>query len=329
MATMKVNKQWQLFIGVLVSLVCVTAVFWLIDPVEVAVALKEANYTYLGLTGLYIVVYMGLRALRWRYLLQDRVAIRPLFHIQNIGAMLTQLLPFRLGDVARAVMVGQMPRLTVAQGMSTMMVERVLDMLLIVLLLPLTLSEAQTLPLWMQQGAKVFSLIAGVVLVGLMVVARRWSGVRRWLETAVPFTQKYLSQADNLMSGLTALTRWRSAIFLFVLTALTWLPIVLAYSSAMIAVNLTPDLSMAAFVMCAGALSVAAPSSPGQIGVFHFGVMSALALLGQPEASALSLAILYHATNFVVMVLLGVVGLLATQVSWGRFMALRSQELPA
>ncbi|MCB8943811.1 MAG: flippase-like domain-containing protein [Ardenticatenaceae bacterium] len=326
---MKTNKQIQLLVGIVVSVVCVTAVFWLIDPAEVVVALQEANFAYLGLTGLYIVVYMGLRALRWRYLLQDRVGIRPLFHVQNMGAMLTQLLPLRLGDVARAVMVGQMPRLTVAQGMSTMMVERVLDMLLIVLLLPLTLSEAQTLPTWMQQGAKVSSLLAGVVLVVLMILVRRWAGVRGWLVTAVPRSQKFLPQADNLMSGLNALAHWRSAFFLFILTVFTWLPVVLAYSSALIAVNLPPDLNIAAFVMCAGALSVAAPSSPGQIGVFHVGVTSALALWGQPEAAALSLAILYHAANFVVMVLLGVVGFLATQVSWSRFVALRSQEMPA
>ena len=326
---MKTNKRLQLLVGILVSLVCVVAIFWLIDPAEVMVALQTANFTYLGLTAVYITVYMGMRALRWRYLLQDKVAVHPLFHVQNIGAMLTQLLPFRLGDVARAVMVGQMPRLTVAQGMSTMMVERVLDMLFIVLLLPLTLSETQTLPEGMQQAAMVSSLVAGAVLLGLVVVARRWTGVRGWLATAVPLTQKYLPQADNLMSGLTALTRWRSAIFLLVLTALTWLPVVLAYSSAMIAVNLPPDLGLAAFVMCAGALSVAAPSSPGQIGVFHAGVMSALVLLGQPEAAALSLAILYHATNFVVMVVLGIVGVFATQISWNGFMALRSQEMPA
>jgi uncharacterized protein (TIRG00374 family) len=332
---MKTNKQLQLLLGICISLVSIAAIFWLIDPADVAAALQEANFTYLGLTGLYIAVYMGLRALRWRYLLQDTVPLRSLFHIQNIGYMLTQLLPFRLGDVARAVLVGKTPRVTVAQGMSTMMVERVLDMLLIVILLPLTLSEAQTIPVWMQQGAKVTSLLAGTALVGFEVMARRWSEVRGKLQARCfahavpPRFHTWLTQADNLMSGLAALTHWRSALFLLFLTALAWIPVILAYYTAMIAVHLPPDFAIAAFITCAGALSVAAPSSPGQIGVFHFGVMSALALVGQPSAPSASLAILYHATNFVMMILLGVLGLLATRIPLARFAALRSQEVPA
>ena len=332
---MKTNKQLQLLLGIGISLLSIAAIFWLIDPAEVAAALQEANFTYLGLTGLYIAVYMGLRALRWRYLLQDTVPLHSVFHIQNIGYMLTQILPFRLGDVARAVLVGKTPRVTVAQGMSTMMVERVLDMLLIVILLPLTLSEAQTIPVWMQQGAKVTSLLAGTALVGFVVMARRWSEIRGLLEArqfahaVPPRFHTWLTQADNLMSGLAALTRWRSALFLLFLTALAWIPIILAYYTAMIAVHLPPDFAIAAFITCAGALSVAAPSSPGQIGVFHFGVMSALALVGQPSAPSASLAILYHATNFVMMILLGVLALLATHIPLARFAALRSQEVPA
>ena len=73
--------------------------------------------------------------------------------------------------------------------------------------------------------------------------------------------------------------------------------------------------------MIAGAFAVAAPSSPGQIGVFHMGVIAAMTALGQPGDTAASLAILYHALNFLVMVLLGSVGLFVVNVSWQRLTA--------
>jgi hypothetical protein len=81
----------------------------------------------------------------------------------------------------------------------------------------------------------------------------------------------------------------------------------------MLAVHLEPTWVMAAFVVCAAAFSVAAPSSPGQVGVFHAGVIFALAnILGQPEAQAASFAFLYHAIMIIVMTTMGLIGLLAT-----------------
>jgi hypothetical protein len=68
--------------------------------------------------------------------------------------------------------------------------------------------------------------------------------------------------------------------------------------------------------MIAGAFAVAAPSSPGQIGVFHMGVIAAMTALGQPAEAAATLAVLYHALNFLLMVLAGIVGLNSIRVSF-------------
>ena len=93
---------------------------------------------------------------------------------------------------------------------------------------------------------------------------------------------------------------------------LTWLPIICAYYATLLAVNIEPSFLMAAFVVCAAAFSVALPSSPGQIGVFHAGVIAALQLLGQPEGASASFAFLYHAVNIAVMVGFGIIGILST-----------------
>ncbi len=66
--------------------------------------------------------------------------------------------------------------------------------------------------------------------------------------------------------------------------------------------------------MIVGAFAVAAPSSPGQIGVFHMGVIAAMTLLGMSAETAASLAILYHAINFGIMVLFGIMGLFIANV---------------
>ncbi|WP_420631149.1 lysylphosphatidylglycerol synthase transmembrane domain-containing protein [Candidatus Leptofilum sp.] len=313
------QKKRQFFLGMAVSLLCLGGMFWVIKPADIAQAIQQTNVRYLWGTAIYLLIYLFLRAVRWRFLLGNGIPQAKLFHIQNIGQMLTQLLPFRLGDVARAVLVGQQPDLSVPQGVTTMVVERLLDMLLMVLLLPLVLLRIESLPDWLQQAA----LISGVATVGLILflilVANKrpfahklltWLG-SKWRRL---HNQKFHQQLDNLLDGLKAFTHWRTALGLLGLSLLTWVPVVLAYNTALQAVHLPASIINATFIMIVGAFAVAAPSSPGQIGVFHMGIIAAMTALGLPTGAAASLAILYHAINFLLMVLAGVVGLNSTQI---------------
>jgi uncharacterized membrane protein YbhN (UPF0104 family) len=129
-------------------------------------------------------------------------------------------------------------------------------------------------------------------------------------------------RADDILAGLNSLTRMRAGLVLLALSILTWLPIILAYYAGMLAVNLQPTLAMAGFVVCAAALSITAPSSPGQVGVFHAGVTFALVqILGQPQSESASFAFLYHALNFILMVVLGVIGVYGTSATLGALLA--------
>ena len=318
-----VQKKRKFWLGIVISLLCLGGMFWLIRPSDIAQAIQKANPYFLLWTALYLLLYLLFRAVRWRVLLGNQVALSDLFHIQNVGQMLTQLLPFRLGDVARAVLVGQQPGLTVPQGVTTMVVERLLDMLLMVLLLPLTLLQIETLPTWLRQAA----LFSGAATVGLVlflgVLARKRPFAHKLLTrlgTMWPrlSTPQRRQQLDSLLNGLHAFTQWRLALKVLALSLLTWLPVVLAYHAALQAVHLSPSLINATFIMIAGAFAVAAPSSPGQIGVFHMGVIAAMTALGQSAEAAASLAVLYHALNFLLMVLAGVVGVNSIQISFQR-----------
>lgn len=90
----------------------------------------------------------------------------------------------------------------------------------------------------------------------------------------------------------------------------------------MVAVNLQPSLTQAILVVCIAALSVTAPSSPGQVGVFEASVTFAISgILGLPEAQAASFAFLYHAINYLVIGVLGVLGIVRTGETFGSVIA--------
>lgn len=315
------QKKRQFWIGMVVSLLALGGMFLMIRPSEIIASIQQANPRFLLWTAVYLFLYLLMRAVRWRFLLRKRIAQLKLLHIQNIGQMLTQLLPFRLGDVARALLVGKQPGLTTTQGFTTMVVERLLDMLLMVLLLPIALLQIESLPGWLYQSA----LVTGVATIGLVffliLIANNrsfannlltWLG-KKWHRLD---NQNVYRQLDNLLDGLDALTHWRSGLILLGLSLLTWLPVMLAYNAALQAVHLPASFIHAIFIMIVGAFSVAAPSSPGQIGVFHMGVIAAMTTLGLPAEAAASLAVLYHGINFLLMVLTGVVGLNSIQISF-------------
>lgn len=323
METKANQARWQLLVGLLIGVASLAAVFvFYAKPAEIVASLRTAHYGYLLLTALGITLFLVLRAVRWRFMLSNAVPYAPVFHTQNIGYMLTQLLPFRLGDVARAILIGNVPPVTVPWGLSTMVVERLLDMLFIVVLLPFTLSGVAILPEWMRS----FALVSGFLAIGGIVILIVAANQRQralniadgFLCRFLPFLSReaWLRRLDELLTGLNSLTNPRDGAILLVLSILVWLPIIAAYYTTMLAVNLQPTIVMAAFVVCAAAFSVAVPSTPGQIGPFHFAVITALQLYGQPAAESASFAFLYHLLNMLVLIVFGVIGILRMGVTF-------------
>jgi uncharacterized membrane protein YbhN (UPF0104 family) len=208
-----------------------------------------------------------------------------------------------------------------------MVVERVLDLLFIVVLLPFTLANVPHLPQEVQTAAQLSGVLAVTAIVVLIVAANQRplaNRFGRWVLDRIPFmdTETWLRRGDDLLQGLSSLTRLKDGLILIALSVLVWLPILAAYYAGLLAVNIQPTWAMAGFTVCAAALSITAPSSPGQVGVFHAGVTFALVqILGQPAAESASFALLYHALNLVIMVILGVTGVYGAGATFGSVMS--------
>ncbi|MEW5989025.1 MAG: lysylphosphatidylglycerol synthase transmembrane domain-containing protein [Chloroflexota bacterium] len=321
MQTGSVRRKVQFWLGMGVSLACLALIFVFVKPADVLVVLKTVHLGYLGLSGLGILTFMVLRAVRWRILLNGDVPYGRVFHVQNIGYMLLNTLPFRVGDLARAFLIGRIPPVSATRGLSTLVVERILDLLFIVLLVPLTAGQLQRLPAEVTSAVRLSGIAAATAIVALIIAANQRTLVRRLATAALkrlPFLNAttWARRIDELLAGFSGLSRLGQGLTLGLLTIVTWLPIIAAYYNGMLAVGLRPTVVMAAFVVCAAGFTVSAPSSPGQVGVFHAGVTFALVqLLGQPAAASASFALLYHALNLVLMVLLGLIGVWVTDAT--------------
>ncbi len=318
------KNRLQILLGILVGIACLAAVFiFYARPAEILESLRHVRINYLLISMLSVVGFMFIRAIRLLFMLDNSIPYSKVFHIQNIGYMLSQLLPLRLGDVARVILIGNVPPVTMAQGLSTLVIERLMDLLFIVVLLPFTISGIANIPEWMRSFAQLSGLVA-IAGIGVLIIAanQRERALRiadSLMGRLLPFLNResWLRRFDGLLVGLKSLTSIRDGAILILLTILIWVPVIIAYYFAILAVNLEPTWTMAAFVVCAAALSVAIPSTPGQAGPFHFAVITALQLFGQPAAESASFAFLYHIGSLLVMVILGMIGILSTGVTFG------------
>jgi len=303
--------------GIWISVICVAAIFLFVDPNELLLALKNARLDRLALSVIGIVAFTIIRSFRWRYLLKNTVNIGGVFHVQNIGYLLSNILPFRIGDPARVVMIGSSKAVGYSLAASSVVVERILDLIFFVALLPFTLSSVKALPDWMR-GAALTSAVLSITSLTLLVIAvkqRRLAGrITGKILGHLPFLDpdEWSARLERLLAGLESFTHPVQAVIIAATSILVWVPMIFSYHLALQAVGIFPTWSMTGFVLCAAAFSVAAPSAPGQIGVFHAGVIAALTALAQPAAEAAGFAFLFHACTFVTMSSLGAVGLART-----------------
>ncbi len=73
-------------------------------------------------------------------------------------------------------------------------------------------------------------------------------------------------------------------------------------------------------------LGVSIPSAPGYVGVFHVAATWALAIFGIAQTTAVGYALLFHASQFVPVTLLGWVFLLREHLTLGEARTLHSLD---
>jgi hypothetical protein len=314
------SERVQFWIGMIITLLCVSAVLWIVDLGQVLAAVQSANWQIVVLPVVVCqVAFMLLRAWRWRLMLGTRVRYWPLFHAQNVGYLITNLLPFRLGDLARSYLIGLEPGddgPDMSTALSSVILERVLDVLIIIIFFGVAAPLAPALPGQMGLVGALFggAAVAGFVGMLLAAVNRSWVlGAARWVlaraKRPKADVEVWIRRTDSFLDGFHTLTRWRLLLPVLGLSLVLWLCILVAYYVCLGGFWPGVTWPAALFTLCAAAFAVSAPSSPGFVGVFHGAVLLGLSVFPATHEQALGFAIVYHATMYLVILVLGLAGL--------------------
>jgi glycosyltransferase 2 family protein len=294
--------------GFIVSAAALAIVFYFADFQELVTALRLADYR-LVFTGIIVsVIWLVVRGLAWRTLLQAKASFQVVFYTLNEGYLLNNILPFRLGEVGRALLLGRKTSLGFWQVLSSILIERSLDLALAAGLLLSTIPFVVGAD-WAVQGA---IISAGIVLMGLVFLYalarnREWTEARfnalgkRWQL----IERQGGARIHSFLEGLSVLTEGGYFIRAVALLVLDWFIAIFQYYLILRAFFPNAEFLWAAFALGVAAVGIAAPSSPGAVGVMEAALVGALSLFGLDPSVSLAFAITVHIIQILVTGLLG------------------------
>ncbi len=268
------------------------------------------------------------RARRWRYLFPPRSDPPGLVPAVMIGYMANNVLPLRAGEVVRVYVVARRWSAAGAGGtgrafwtaLATLIVERVLDSLAVVLMLAV-LVLVVPVPAFLQAAALAvlaIDLVGIAVLIALIVAPARCARLIERLSARWPrLQQRVLGAFETFVRGLDGIRAPSHALPILVWSAIVWALPASAAWMMLVAMNLNLPWIAGWTVLAFVALGVSIPSAPGYIGVFHAAAALAVGLFGVAQAAAVGYALVFHASQFLPTVALGWLYLLREQVSLG------------
>lgn len=312
-ANNKMNKDWRKVLpGLIVSLVSLAVVLYFVDLHELKEALQLADYRFIAAGFLITFTWLAVRGKVWQTLLPDRVPYKTVFLTLSEGYLLNNILPLRLGEVGRAFLLSRKTPMAFWQIFSSILIERALDMAFATALLLSTLAFVVGGD-WARQAALAVGIVVAVGLVGLYLIARNQAWAMRVfgsLSSRWPFLNRVGGRAlPAFISGLGVLTDGKRFLQAVSWMVLNWSLGVLQYYVYLLAFFPEARLLWAGFSLGAGSLGIAAPSSPGAVGVLELTLVAALSLFNLNPSFAFAFAVTAHIMNYLIIGVLGVYAL--------------------
>lgn len=297
-----------------------------INFAAVLAELARADYFWVGVTILVSVAGYVSRAVRWR------MQLRPLgchptlwqtYHALMVGYLANIVLP-RAGEVIRCSFLKRSANVPVNTSLGTVITERIIDLLMLVLCLGFTLliefdrlfhfftqifsEKFQHL----EQNLQTLTILAVVLLVGApLVIWAIYRNIKQLRQNSV--FRKVGQFLRGLWLGIFSIRKMEQKGAFVFHTLFIWFTYFLTSYLAFFALPGTAGLTWQAgmAILVVGGIGMSAPVQGG-IGVYHILVRTALLLYAVPLDTGMAYALIVHTSGAILVVVMGVISLVAS-----------------
>ena len=303
----------HLAVGVALAIPCFILATRGVDWHATFATIATARPTWLVLAGLLFTISSVIRGVRWSTLLASEkpVGVATAFWGTMVGNLGNNFLPLRAGEVLRSAMMGRATGISRTFVLASALMERVLDALVLMVLLPLFLSKVSGLAEFSDRV--VLLALTSVVGLAAMPFALKLVPHIERLIVRIPFISVSIRDMASHMlgkftSGLGSLFHTRRAVIASTLTVGAWAVDASAGVVVAVALDLQLDFMEAFTLLAALGLSSALPSTPGFLGIFQFVAVTVLSPFGFTKDQALAYILVFQGVCFCVYLLWGLIG---------------------
>ncbi|CAN7647710.1 lysylphosphatidylglycerol synthase transmembrane domain-containing protein [Variovorax sp. LjRoot290] len=318
------GKWASLAIGTLISVACLAFIVQKVDFDQVKLAFQRFEWRYFGLGIACLAFGYAMRIFRWSRILNAagaQVRFRQCAAPFLGSIALNNVLPLRLGDVVRALVFPTSIGVLRATSTSSLVMERLVDLMTLLIWLAISLSLSRHLPVpgWVAETALALAIAGAAALVAIFVLS---GAIARRLKSSPSLPVKALVA---LLEGFDAMSRLPVLTTLFGLSLLVWVGEAGLFYSLLIGFGLGATPTTAMIVMAIATLATLVPSSPGYVGPFHLAAFAGISLLGGTSDQAASFAVLSHLGLWVPTTLAGAIAIASTPQMFKGLRRMRDQ----
>jgi uncharacterized protein (TIRG00374 family) len=306
------RNGFRFWIGLLISVFFVYLCLRKVDVAAVYNIILDVVLVYLFLSVVVAIVNLLIRAVRWKLVINPvkQVRLGRVFSYLMIGYMINNVLPFRVGELGRGVLLAKQEQFSKSSAMASVIVERCFDWVGLAAFLPFLLvgSFVPSDTKW----TLIFSGLLGVcILMAFCFLAIKSDLTMRlavWAVSILPakIADKILSLLASFLEGMKVLRDVRQVAVILLVSILPWIMAVFATSLRFSAFDLGLPLYAALVCVIAVNFASALPSSPGQIGVAHYAYLVALTFFFKVDReTAVAFGIVTHALAYLLTTLPG------------------------
>jgi uncharacterized protein (TIRG00374 family) len=295
-------------------------------------SLQGVNYWYLiGSMALQLAA-VWLRALRWKWLLVPikNVPLWTTFNATIIGYFGNSVLPVRMGEVLRAYIVANNSALSVAQVIGSLIVERMLDVLGVVIfaLIFLFNFEIIIIPKWF-----ILTIVmTTVVLFGILFLISsekvNWEFIKKRKNLfQSKIGSKIYNTLKNVVTGLSVINHTPNKIGVYGFILILWGMYYLSFIFVVKSVGLGLNWADSGILFILLSLAISIPAAPGYIGTYHatcVGALTNIYHIGLSDSQ--TFAVLAHAMMFVPIVVVGAIFFLNNSMKFSKLKTLEIAE---
>ena len=310
------RRRWLQAAGLLiVGLLILYGLLRSVHPTEVAAAIRRASLGWVLLGMLSSLGFLAIRSWRWQLILSassDRATFGDAAAVTAVGFGVNSVSPFKLGELLRIGMIAQRTDVGIGEAGATVVLERVLDVLALLVLAIATalLSGERSNAGGVWSGLAVLSAISIGAYVMILNRTRTVSVVER-LSRFLPdrLREPVVNLTDSVLRGLALLRSPQRFATSGLLSLVIWVIPTLGLVAYFRAVSpnlpfMTLYLALTLFVITQ-AISV----TPGSVGTYEGLFLLVLsAFQGGPASTLAAVAVISHVGGIAALLLAAALG---------------------